>query len=559
MHQAHIPPPTTGWMPASSVAPPSSRVATLLVAIGCIVALQVWLIFNKSINWDEFFHFSQIYELKAGRLSRDLQVLHARLFAWAPLVSDDIITQIQTARFVMLGGELVATAAIIALAHRFVSRETAWLAGFAYLSAGYVFNHGFSFRSDPLLAGLLMTALWALGTRKLNFATLGLVAMLIGAAGLMNMKAVFYAPCFAGIAWMRIADAPNRTTILLRLCAVPAIAALAFFALFQLNRSDLPLAPSMLGSLLTGHNGFFSSGLFAKGEYTLLQMMIAPVITLATLMAPLGWNKAGLSKPERIALASLLVPLLSLVFYRNTFPYYFTFLMPPVIVAASPVFDMMKQRLKLLPLMGILSLTPAAILITEPRDVIERQRTLIAQLHRIYPEPVGYLSYAGIVPDYPRIINFLTSGLGLKGYHNAGKPTIARQIEAGNVAFVVADSPPIRAGLHGLAKPEAFQPEDNRALKDNFLPLSGPLWLSGKWLCRRGESELSIVRPGPYTLDGANAVIDGRIIRHGQTIRLARGSHQVTWQGKVCGKLWALPYLPQPIPILETGPIKTRF
>lgn len=559
MHQPTIPQPSKVQSNMPPVIPVSSRLAVLAMAIGCIVALQIWLIFTKSINWDEFFHFSQIYELKAGRLSRDLQVLHARLFAWAPLVSDDIITQIQTARFVMLGGELVATGAIIGLSRRFVSRETAWLTGFAYLTAGFVFNHGFSFRSDPLLAGLLMTALWVLGTRKLNFATLGLVAMLIGAAGLMNMKAVFYAPCFAGIAWMRIADEPNRKTILLGLCAVPAIAAMAFFALFQLNRSDLPLAPSMLGSLLTGHNGFFSSGLFAKGEYTLIQMMIAPVITLAIAMAPLGWKKAGLPSAERIALASLLVPLLSLVFYRNTFPYYFTFLLAPVIIAAAPTIDMMKQRFGLLPLMGILALTPVTILMKEPRDVIERQRTLIAELHRIYPEPVGYLSYAGIVPDYPRIINFLTSGLGLKGYNNAGKPAIARQIEAGNVAFVVADSPPISAGLYGLAHPEGFQLEDYRALKDNFLPLSGPLWLSGKWLCRRGESELEIVRPGPYTLDGAIAVIDGRTVRHGQVIRLERGIYRVTWQGKVCGKLWALPYLPQPIPSLDTGPIKTGF
>lgn len=454
--------------------PAASR--ALIAAILAVAGLQAWLVFTKAINWDEFFHFSQVYELQQGRLTRDLQVLHARLFGWATMVPGGVIRQIEAARLAMLGCELIAAAAIAGLARRFAGTEAALIAALAWIGGGLVFLHGFSFRADPMATASLMVALWLMGTRRLSWGVVLGAGFLIGLAGMMTVKAVIYAPCFAGIAWLRLAEADNRKATLLRLVLIPAVAAIAFWLILLAHRSGLPVAHSAAESVGADRSRFFAAGLFPQRLYMVKQLVLGPVLTLAVLAAPLGWK--GRSRAERIALAGLLLPILTLVLYRNAWPYYYTFLMAPLAVSAAPLFAALRQRCSTGILIALLLAGPLLMTAAEPREVLPRQEATIAALRQVDPRPVGYLSWSGMVSDYPRVVDFLTSGVGVNQYYRTGNPRIAKAIAEGRLRFIIADHPVIALALEGKPLPETLLPADVAAMRAGFVHWSGDVWLA---------------------------------------------------------------------------------
>ena len=100
---------------------------TVLAVLAAVLLLQIELVFNRPVNWDEFYHLSLVHAQAQGRMSEFLQVLHIRLLGWLPLLGLDEIGQIRAARLVMLGCELVTLTAIYALARRFAHRRLALL------------------------------------------------------------------------------------------------------------------------------------------------------------------------------------------------------------------------------------------------------------------------------------------------------------------------------------------------------------------------------------------------------------------------------------------------
>ena len=208
--------------------PKTANVALIAAGIALVVLGQIYLVFAKSINWDEFLHLSQIHDLRDGRLVWAFQVLHTRIFYWLPLVTSDVIQQVQIARLAMLGFELVTIAAIYGLARLFVSIEAALLTSLAYISGGYVFLHGFSLRPDPIFTALMMSALWLAATQRLRFPTALVISALIGISGAATIKSVLYLPCFAGIIWWRLADTENRRQALRTVAIIAVLAPLVF-------------------------------------------------------------------------------------------------------------------------------------------------------------------------------------------------------------------------------------------------------------------------------------------------------------------------------------------
>ncbi|HYI31775.1 MAG TPA: hypothetical protein VD863_28405, partial [Bradyrhizobium sp.] len=133
-----------------------------------MIALQIYLVSSKSINWDEFYYFSRIQELNDGRLAAALQTSYTRFFQFLPHLPGDAIDQLLIGRSIMLACELIAAAALFGIASRFGSARVALLCALTYLTAGYVFLHGSSFRADPLATALLMSALWCLCCRPIE-------------------------------------------------------------------------------------------------------------------------------------------------------------------------------------------------------------------------------------------------------------------------------------------------------------------------------------------------------------------------------------------------------
>jgi len=552
-------------MASLALAAPStatSRARVLILAIAAVVLAQVWLVFVKSINWDEFLHHSQIHDLRGGRLFQAFQMLHTWIYIWVPALSDEVIRQIQFVRLANLGFELITLAALFGIARRFASVEASLLACLAYVGGGGVFLHGFAERPDPIATAFLMSALWIAATRRLDTAHALAAALLIGLAGVATIKSALYLPCFAGIAWWRMNEEGEheRTlrAVLLVALAAPVVFAVAIAIHAQWLNPDAPKVTQQ--PIRTIWTQFFTQGLFSRGRYIVQQMIFAPFLTVAIVLAPFAWKPAGLSKPARMALVGMMLPLLSLAVYRNTFPYFFVCLLAPVAVAVAPLFDAAMRRYDWRFIAALLLAAPAILTVREPRGELETQRAIGEQVSRLFPKGTPYLSYSGMSSDSPRVIWILTSGVGLANYYRTGDPIIARASNEGRLRYVIADHEVIEAALRGEPFAGVFLPADDAALRDNYAHFWGPLWLEGTELDGGAtKGTIAISRGGKFTLGGGPALVDGQPIAPGETIRISAGSHvlestshskPVLWRGTIIPRAT----LPEPV-----APIYTNF
>ena len=532
-------------------------IAILLIML---LGAQLYLVWFKSFNWDEFLHFSQVYRVREGTLSQPFQVLHSRILWWAPEVAGNLIDQMRAARLFMWGTHLLTLFMIFGLARQFTGTANAFFAAFAYMTAGFVFAHGFSIRSDPLATATLMIALCLLGKGTLSHGKAIAIGALIGLAGMMTLKASFYVPCFAGLAWLKFTETAEKRQFLGKLAVLAATALASFAAIYLYHRSGLVAVPERLeGRSMFGHGlRWFSEG--PKGYHIVREIILAPIFSACVVLAPIGWRKAGLTRAAAIALLGFALPLAVLLFYRNTFPYFFVFILAPVAVAIAPMLGMLRDRLGNIPLAILLAIVPVWMTAAEPRDTIGQQQALIDYVHQEYPERTSYLDYAGMIADYPRILNHLTSGIGIGSYHERGEATVAEDIKAGKVPFIIANHVSIAAALEGRTPLNAFLPADVAAMRDSYVRQWGALWREGKAIPSGSDLFVfSLDRSGPFTLAGDTVTLDGKTLHAGETIVLDDGRHLVTGHRKSGTVLWRGDRLPATPPKTGSDTLFTYF
>src|SRR5690606_3558679 len=94
----------------------------------------------------------------------------------------------------------------------------------------------------------------------------------------------------------------------------------------------------------------FSAGLFPQRRWLLGQMLWSPVLSLTVVLAVVAVFWKGREPRERVLLVSLLLPLCTVAVYRNAYPYYFVFILPPVMIGIAPAVGMLARRYGQLPL-----------------------------------------------------------------------------------------------------------------------------------------------------------------------------------------------------------------
>lgn len=540
---------------------PVDRTRFISAIIILLIACQSWLIFQKAINWDEFLHFGLIYDLADGRLRGGIQTLDTRLFGWATSISQDAIVQIQAIRFVMLACAIITAVAVTTLARRLVRFEIALLCGLVYLSAGFVFTNAFTYRTDPVAAAALMSALCVLAFGKLSWMRVALVGLLVGFAGALTIKSIFYLPCFAAVAWLHWSGPDGRKfPMVVRFGSVVAVSLLFFALLIGLHRAGLPASEAPASGLARSLGNFLNFFQFEQIRYVLLEAIFAPVVTVGVMMLPFATK--GLSKQTKILLIGLCAPLLCILFYRNTYPYFFTFLLPPICVAIAPALSKLVARYHVIPVVIFALIGPAFLLAHEPYGTLERQRAVIDEVERLFPEPAAYVSFSSYVPHYPRLGPSLMSGPGLKNYWDLRSGQIANDIEAGRIAFVIVTDDALNAVFNSdEPAAAAFLPKrDVAALRANFLEHSDTIFILGREICPEAkEQAIQIVHSGPYSLDGGDLVINGRNVSDGTSIHLKAGLIKVRHQLGSCIKLWGLDHVPVLPEHFPSGPIGGGF
>ena len=528
---------------------------TVLAVFAAILLLQLELVFNRPVNWDEFWHLSLVHAQAQGRLSDVLQVLHVRALGWIAALPLDEIGQIRVARLVMLACEGVTLGAIYGLARHFAQARIALLAPLLYLSAGFVFQHGMSFRADPLVTALLMGALWLLATGRLQARVLIGMAVLLALAVFATIKAALFAPAFAALAWYRIAQSEHPRKLTLHLAAMAALAAALLAALIALSQAYAPPAANAGAgaTIKASREMLLAEGLFPRWPYLLLMIGSAPIFAVGLVAALAGLPRSPIAPIRRLVLAGLILPLLSVAFYRNAFPYFYAFILAPVAVGMVPGVAWLARRYSARTLAFGCLISCAVLSAITPRGVLDDQRSVLREVHRAFPKPVAYFDFAGMVSAFPKA-NVFMSTWGQTRYRNGELESYAQAIVHRDVPLLLANNDVLRRNQSAKGPAWELLPADAALLRSAYLQHWGPIWIAGRRFAE-GSAAQDFVLPagGTYRLTGAAALIDGRRIEAGSAIALTRGHHHFAPLGPAAAELRWGPDLSRPAEQAPTG------
>ncbi len=536
--------------------PAFSRIHAAVAAIILLLVLQLLLIFSRAINWDEFFFYGQVAQFSRGEMTTPLQTLHVHGFGWLTDLPGTAIDHILAARLAMFACECVTLTCIYLLARRFVDRLTSVLAALGYISAGYVLQHGMSFRVDPPVTATLMVALTLLARAPLGWGSAALIGALVGIAGMITIKAVLFAPVFTGLAWLRWSEAGRTRAAALQITGMAVAALAVFLALYSWHSDQIastsPSAQAGLAApagvrdmqaqtkavLTRSANDMFFVGLPPYWPMMVKAANLAPLLAVLILTAPFTIARSALSPPEKLALAGLWLPVLTLAFYRNTAGYYYAFLLPPLTVAVTCGLRRTVQRLGALAVLAIMLGVALATWATDDRQVLANQRAVSNAVQQMFPRGSTYFDHSGMLPAFRKVNGFMTPW-GMEQYRRAGTSSYRAAMERQAIPLLIENDFMVTAALRGESA-NILLPEDARAWHNNYVRFWGPVWLAGKTVPAGAEESAEFLVPGPYRAQGASLSLDGVSLAEGDVVNIGRGKHALANRGSGPARLvWA--------------------
>lgn len=520
-HEPRVP----GQTMTTSIA--TDRRTGRLAALGCAVLLllKLLLVWRLNINWDEFHFLSDVYALGRGELTTTFLGTYTHLFRWLIRVGQDEVDQVLIARLIMFACLIGTCWGIWHLARIWAPRGIALLAPLCYLSMSSVIVHGASFRYDPMLSFLsVMTLLMLARTRPPQWIMAGLC---MGIAIAISLKAVLMLPVAGALAWAECVRRPPAHQALLRgamqfLIALSFVAA-ALFWLHSLSvlpmESDRALANRIIRQAVVETPLFPQLGVLRR---ELDADPLAWALLACGLVVSLLYSKYRTAAVCALSVAPIL-------FYRNSFPYYYVVMLAPVsilaAVLAAAAHDFIQPRVSTLAASALIGAIVIALAGQGVRhaydfrfdDITHRQRSVIDAVHQIFPDPVPYIDHGGMIASFPKV-NFFMSSWGIQRYVAGGEGFMADALRLHRPPLLLANRPILQREQQVFA---ILLPEDQQLINDFYIPYWGPIHVAGARATLHGERQ-EIIRlpfPGEYRIEATDGIsIDGRERRNGDVI-----------------------------------------
>lgn len=489
-----------------------------------VLVAAAWI---RNVNWDEFFFLSHIHANLEGRLDRPMQTAYVHAFGWLAWIPGKEMAQVFVARLTMTLFLGITCLSIYRISKTVAGRDVAGLAVLAFLTSGFVIVYGASFRADPIAAAGLMAAMAIMMTKRMGSVQTAVTALLIAASLLVTVKAVLYLPAFLGVLLWRW---PERGQVL-RIFVSGLIGVGLASIIYIWHASGI--ASSLSNETANNAQRAFEttlldSGLFPRAREALLWALLSlGAITLVAVGIGAGQNNRKICA----ALAFALPCLLSILFYRNAFPYFFPFITPPLMIITA----MGAARLGRGPVLGTLIVlmlcTGAGQAVKALSENAALQRATLAEVHRLFPEPVPYIDHNAMVATFPRNLFFMSS-MGLKHYRAAGQPVMAHLIETKRPPLLLANRWALHVAMNDETVPDGphlLFPEDAEALRQSYIHYSGTIWLAGQETILGSEPEdITLPFPGRYRVETDKpVVIDGNNVSDRMVI-YSDGEHRVS-------------------------------
>lgn len=521
----------------------------LLLAVGLVLLLKLHLLFVANVNWDEFFYLSKVHDYLRGDLAIPLQTFHVHALTWLPWVAENEVDQVIVARLVVYGLGLASAWMIYRIGRRYLDRLPALFGLFCYLTFSYVVEHGTSFRFDPIAAFFFLASVTLLLSAWPRWIAAGASALAIAAALMITIKSVFYLPVLGLLLLGPLLRRETRIDGLKTALLFALSLAVGFLALYLMHRASLGVPETQNAAGFAGkaadkvirHGAFFPRlPYFVHG---LIENLVVwgCLITGTFLLARQALRRGAGEAANPAVLLVFLVPLLSLLFYRNAFPYFYVFLMPLACltcgVAFAALLELRPSRLLRSPgliafgLVLALCVSYGKIYLGVAAQSTQLQRETIALVHRLFPTPVPYIDRCSMVSSFPKV-GFFMSSWGMENYLDAGRPIYRDLIVRDRPPFLLANSFSL-----DLAMPQeelralggyTLLEEDFAVLSETYVHHWGTLYVAGKRLdlSTAQPESFEILIPGRYTLEAASDVmIDGVRYAPGSTLMLVAGIH----------------------------------
>jgi hypothetical protein len=507
--------------------------------------LRYLLVDLTQINWDEFNFLRSVYVTASGEQTKVLQTAHGHLFSWLPWLGGNEVDRIVVGRRVMFALAAVTAVAMALVGKRLIGGSAGLFAAFVYGAFAYVLHHGTAFRYDPLLVACYLggaAALLATGRPRLT----GAVAGLLGAAALIiSIKSVFLLIPLGALAALPLLDAAGRRRDLERLASFVATGVLStgvFYVLHRLSLAELGNTATAAAATAADRVINFDDPLKRVG-YLVASLRWEPfkwVLILVGLVLAGGDLAHRSDRADRVRalqLLALATPLLTIYFYRNSYPYFYVTILPGACLLAGCVWrrlELWRSRPILAAALALVVALPVARsawrwYAHNSDDATSDQRGLLQTVHAMFPEPVPYIDRCGMVSSFEKVGPFMSTW-GMSAYRRGRANLFPQLLREKQPRFVLANSPALdlsRAVRH-IPRGYRWRPGDYQQLRENFVHFWGPIWLAGKSVTlERGErAEIEIYVPGTYTLESKQPVeIDGALLEPGGAIELPEGTH----------------------------------
>jgi hypothetical protein len=525
----------------------------LLIFVGFVAGvmlIRIAITFN--INWDEFNYLSDVYSFLGGTLGVQLQTIHVHAFSWLPAISANESNQIIAARLVMLLLHGFTSLIIYRIAARATDHTSALFATLAYLSLSYVIRSGTSFRPDPISIFLIAAAFDLVFLRKPDMLRAAAGGILFGIAGMVTIKSAIFLPSFLFLLALPVfgeRKAGQATGSFVVGVLSTVVAFVGFFSLHSMSLAES--TPDFTRDLVTMSfdKTLRDSVFFPRLSYfltTLQNDLVIWLFLIAGIVLTLVKIPHSSCEERRngLALLALAAPLGSLLFYRNAYPYFYGFLLalPVVLIAVSwqaldsrrltggtglvvPIFKLFATLYLLLNLIIQGIIFPYA-------KPLKHQRQILQTVHRMFERPVPYFSRTAFIATFPKA-GFFMSTWGMDSYLANGKRVFAQAIAEVKPPLLIADHPllDLENTLYPLNSNYGYKlfEEDREVLNATYIHHWGPIYVAGLRTRITGHGTIQIMIGGRYTLEADRSIlIDGRRVAPGESIDLARGSHELT-------------------------------
>ena len=379
-----------------------------------------------------------------------------------------------------------------------------------------------------------------------------MAGLLSGLALALSLKAALWAPALAGVLAIGLWHARDR----IRSLAAGSVSFAASYAAILAVHSRLIAAPAAPAPGFTekqlshmGNYMLFGQGLLPKPEAlsdAVFGNLPTAVLLAVGMMVLLQEMREPAKRTDAALLICLTLPMLSILFYANSFPYAYVYLMPGCALVAGKAFARYAdgatgwRRAICLGFLAMAAL-PLVFLTWQLRtDQTAGDRQLLATVHQLFPKPVPYIDLSGLVASFPRPVTVITK-LGLSDSRERGVPAFADYIRRDHPPLLIVNTTSLDVWTPGIqAKVDdgvQLQPADLAALGRTYAPFWGEIYLAGRrWKNIEAGATIAfrIAIPGYYTLlSNHPVIIDGTEHRPNSTIRLeADGEHRLSTLGK---------------------------